>query len=48
MAKWFRLYITTIFIDFQVGVNVIGLPEYHTHGLIISKRIKETDIHKYQ
>lgn len=47
MAKWFRMYITTLYIDFQVGVNVIGLPEYFTHARIISKRVNEVDAKKY-
>jgi hypothetical protein len=47
MSKKFRMYITTLFIDFQVGVNVIGLPDFHSHGLIISKSINEVDAKKY-
>jgi hypothetical protein len=48
MAKLFRMYIGHLYINFQIGVNIIGLPEFHTHGIIISKQIKETDLHKYQ
>jgi hypothetical protein len=48
MSKKYRMYIGTWLIHFQIGVNVIGLPEFHTHEIIISKSIKETDLHKYQ
>jgi hypothetical protein len=40
------MYITTLYIDFQIGVNVIGLPEFHSHGVIISKKINEVDAKK--
>lgn len=46
MSKKFRMYITTLYIDFQIGVNVIGLPEFHSHGVIISKKINEVDAKK--
>ena len=48
MSKKFRMYITTLYIDFQVGVNVIGLPDFHSHGLVISKCINEIDAKKYK
>jgi hypothetical protein len=48
MAKKFRVYIGTMLIQFQIGVNIIGLPEFHTHAMIISKSIKETELHLYQ
>lgn len=47
MSKKFRMYITTLYIDFQIGVNVIGLPEFFTHALVISKSINEIDAKKY-
>ena len=47
MSKKFRKYITTLYIDFQIGVNVIGLPEFYSHGVIISKKINEIDAKKY-
>jgi hypothetical protein len=47
MSKKFRMYITTLYIDFQIGVNVIGLPIFHSHGVIISKKINEIDAKKY-
>jgi hypothetical protein len=46
MAKLFRLYITTIYIEFQIGVNIIGLPEFHFHPMVISKQINEIDAKK--
>jgi hypothetical protein len=48
MAQKFRLYIGTVLTYFQVGVNVIGLPDFHIHTTIISKSIKETELYKYQ
>lgn len=47
MSKKFRMYITTLYIDFQIGVNIIGLPIFHSHEMIISKRINEIDAKKY-
>jgi len=47
MSKKFRMYITTLYIDFQIGVNIIGLPDFHSHALIISKSINEDDAKKY-
>ncbi len=41
------MYIGTWLIQFQIGVNVIGLPEFHTHTMIISKSINEIDAKKY-
>jgi hypothetical protein len=48
MSKKFRMYITTLYIDFQVGVSVIGLPDFHSHALIISKSVNEVDAKKYE
>lgn len=47
MSKKFRMYITTLYIDFQIGVNIIGLPDFHRHALVISKSINEVDAKKY-
>jgi hypothetical protein len=47
MSKKFRMYITTLYIDFQIGVSVIGLPDFHSHALIISKSVNEVDAKKY-
>lgn len=46
MSKWFRMYVTTLYVNFQIGVNVIGLPEFYSHALVISKRINEIDAKK--
>lgn len=47
MAKRYRLYLGTLYVHFQIGVNVIGIPIFHSHGLIISKSINEVDAKKY-
>jgi hypothetical protein len=47
MAKKFRMYVGSYLISFQVGVNVIGLPEFHYHTMIVSKGINEVDAKKY-
>lgn len=48
MAKLFRMYVGHLYINYQIGVNIIGLPEFITHELIISKQIKEVNLHKYE
>lgn len=48
MAQKYRMYVGTWLIYFQTGVNVIGLPDFHIHAMIISKSIKETELYKYQ
>ena len=48
MAQKYRMYIGTWLIQFQIGVTVIGLPDILTHVMIISKSIKETELHLYQ
>jgi len=48
MAQKYRLYVGTLWIHFQIGVNVIGLPDFHSHAMIISKSVKETELHLYQ
>jgi hypothetical protein len=47
MSKKFRMYITTLYINFQIGVNVIGLPDFYFHRLMISKSVNEVDAKKY-
>jgi hypothetical protein len=47
MAKRYRMYVGTWLIQFQIGVNVIGIPDIHTHVMIISKSISEVDAKKY-
>jgi hypothetical protein len=47
MAKWFRMFVGVNYINFQIGVNIIGLPIYHTHTMIVSKRVNEIDAKKH-
>lgn len=47
MSKKFRMYIGSYLISFQVGVNVIGIPEFHFHKMIVSKSVNEVDAKKY-
>jgi hypothetical protein len=47
MAKKFRVYLGVLNAYFTIGVNVIGLPDFHIHTWIISKSIKETELGKY-
>jgi hypothetical protein len=47
MSKKFRMYVGAVNMYFQIGVNVIGLPEFHIHTWIISKSIKEQEAKKY-
>lgn len=47
MSKKFRMYIGSYLIQFQIGVSVIGLPEFHYHTMIVSKSINEVDAKKY-
>ena len=46
MSKKYRMYIGTWLIQFQIGVNVIGLPDFHYHQIIVSKSITEVDAKK--
>lgn len=46
MSKKYRMYIGTWLIQFQIGVNVIGLPDFHTHAMIVSRVINEVDAKK--
>jgi len=48
MAKRFRLHVATLYTTFQIGVNVLGFPLEWVHTRIISKSIKETELHLYQ
>jgi hypothetical protein len=48
MAQKYRMYIGTILTYFQIGVNVIGLPDFHVHAKVISKSIRETELYLYQ
>ena len=47
MSKKFRMYIGSYLVSFQIGVNIIGLPEFHCHTKIVSKSINEIDAKKY-
>lgn len=47
MSKKFRMYIGSYLVSFQIGVNIIGLPEFHYHTKIVSKSITEVDAKKY-
>lgn len=47
MAKKFRMYVGNYLISFQIGVSVIGLPEFHHHTMIVSKSVNEVDAKKY-
>lgn len=46
MSKKFRMYIGSYLVSFQIGVNVIGLPEFHYHTMIVSKSVTEVDAKK--
>lgn len=47
MSKKFRMYMGSYLVSFQIGVNIIGLPEFHYHTKIVSKSINEIDAKKY-
>lgn len=47
MSKKFRMYVGSYLISFQIGVNIIGLPEFCYHTKIVSKSINEIDAKKY-
>jgi len=46
MSKKFRMYIGSYLVSFQIGVNVIGLPEFHYHTKVVSKSVTEVDAKK--
>ena len=48
MAQKYKMYLGIVNLYYTIGVNVIGLPDFHIHTWIISKSIKETKLHKYQ
>lgn len=41
------MYVGSYLISFQIGVNVIGLPEFHYHTKVVSKSVTEVDAKKY-
>ena len=44
MTGKFRTYVGTFLLSFQLGVNVIGLPELHTHTRILYKIEQERNL----
>lgn len=48
MPGKFRVYVGTFLLNFQLGVNVIGLPELHTHTRILYKIEQERNLNHLQ
>jgi|LakMenEpi02Jun10_1017292.scaffolds.fasta_scaffold59182_1 hypothetical protein len=44
MLKKVRTYVGTLLVNFQLGVNVIGLPELHSHTRMLYKVEQEKNL----